>query len=111
MVAKGEWIRRHALPITLVAAHAVLVWVVFRAALLHPERAGLAPLIAYEPDLPVSIAIVRVTRRFALDYDMRLYVDAASFAVVGSVWWFLVGTVARRAGLFALRRVRRSLTR
>jgi hypothetical protein len=87
---------RMKIAIALVVVHLVVVGVCFGSAIWRPERSGLAPLFVLFADMPASLIIEPV--RHALDaasdsYTGRLLVDAAVYSVIGTVWWFCVGSV------------------
>jgi hypothetical protein len=79
------------------AIHLVLVVLCFSAAILRSETSSLAPVFVLFADIPASLAIEPI--RHALDglsssYTSRLLLDGFSYAVLGTIWWFVVGAAA-----------------
>jgi hypothetical protein len=82
--------------------HLALVVLCFQAAIFNPMRAGLAPLIVFQVDFPVSYLVMgiahftdaAVPERYA--YTGRLIFDGILFAIIGTLWWLLVVQIAGR---------------
>jgi len=92
------------LPLTLAGIHAILAIVVFGSAIVSPERNGLAPILLFFTDFPVSLGLewVRKALDHNLGYTARLIMDCGVYTVGGSLWIYGIG-VALRQGIRALR--------
>ena len=80
----------------LAVVHIAAVCICFGAAILRPERSALAPIVIWVADMPASLVIEPI--RHALHaltagYTSRLLIDASVYALLGTVWWILVGMV------------------
>ena len=108
-VAELGFVRQHSpLPSSMkliapavVLLHLALVVLCFGAAICQPERCGLWPRCLLTADYPASLAAVEVCGLVhdlggVHSYTSGLVADAVVFAVVGSVWWFLLGWVVVR---------------
>ena len=87
---------RTKIALPLVAIHLVLVALCFGAAIYRPERSALAPVVVFFADLPASLAFEPLRHslhRFFESYGSRLVIDAGVYAVLGTVWWIIIGTV------------------
>ena len=79
----------------LATIHLVLVALCFGAAVYRPERSGLAPVIVLLADMPASLAFEPLRHGlhgFSENYTTRLLLDGGVYAVLGTAWWFVVGT-------------------
>jgi hypothetical protein len=80
--------------VVVVMLHLGFVALCFGAAILNPERSGLAPVFVYLADLPASFFCEVLRHRLhdwgPEDYYGRLGMDAFVYAVVGSAWWVVV---------------------
>jgi hypothetical protein len=80
----------------LATIHLVLVALCFGAAIYRPERSGLAPIIVLLADMPASLAFEPLRHSLhdlSEGYTTRLLLDASVYAVLGTVWWFVIGMI------------------
>jgi hypothetical protein len=80
--------------------HLAFVILCFGAAIMNPERSGLAPIIIATVDIP-AYYLIDLVRPFAHtlapeSYAWRLIVDGFLFSLIGSLWWFFVVNVLNR---------------
>ena len=73
--------------LVFIALHSVLVLLCFGAAIVQPERSGLAPIFVVRADLPASWAIAWISRSFRGVVSDYLLLDAAGFGILGALWW------------------------
>src|ERR1700730_17453646 len=79
----------------LATIHLVLVALCFGAPICRPERSGLAPVIVLLADMPAPLAFEPLRHSLhalSESYTTCLLLDAGIYAVLGTVWWFLIGT-------------------
>jgi hypothetical protein len=80
----------------LATIHLVLVALCFGAAIYRPERSGLAPVIVLLVDMPASLAFESLRHSLhglSGSYTTRLLLDASVYALLGTVWWLVIGTI------------------
>jgi|GEM_PF-420290 len=77
------------------ALHTALAVFLFGAAIRDPIRSGLAPVLVYMCDIPVSYGIELLRQIFHQndDYYRALKTDCALYVVIGGVWWGFIGAV------------------
>jgi hypothetical protein len=87
------------LPLTLAGVHALLAIVVFGSAIVSPERNGLAPILLFFTDFPVSLVLewVRKALDHNLGYTARLITDCCVYTLGGSLWFYGIGVALRQA--------------
>jgi len=87
------------LPLTLAGIHALLAIVLFGSAAVFPERNGLAPILLFFVDFPISLVWewVRKTLDHDLGYIARLIMDCCVYTLGGSLWFYGIGLAVRQA--------------
>ena len=87
------------LPCALAGVHAVLTVLLFGAAILSPERSGLLPVFLYWVDYPCSIGMNWLRNLLHPDWSVEsnLLIDGAVFFTIGSLWFYLIGSLMRSA--------------
>ncbi len=85
------------LPHALAGMHAFLTVLIFATAISSPERSGLLPLILYVADYPCSIVMNWLRNALHPDWSVQanLAVDGAVFLIIGSCWYYLIGSMLR----------------
>src|SRR2546421_610531 len=85
------------LPFILAFLHAAFTLLIFGAAISSPETRGLLPIVLYFADYPCSLVMefLRKSLHGELTVTGRLLVDCAVYLVIGSAWFFAIGTLVR----------------
>ena len=90
---------RRKLPLFLVAINVTVSVLCFVAAISSPEKRGLAPIIVFGMDVPVSFLLIQahsfLWARVGLRTAMAL--DGAIFTVGGALWFYALGLVISKA--------------
>ena len=86
-----------ALPVTLAGIHAAACIVVFGLAISDPVRSGLLPVTLYFADYPASLLMEPIRRalHFDLSTEGRLLLDGIVYVILGSGWYYLMGSLLR----------------
>jgi hypothetical protein len=85
------------LPFILAGAHAAAAIAIFASVWAAPERNGLAPIFLFLADLPFSLLIewIRKALYYNQDIGSRFAIDAVTYGVLGTSWYFSVGVIIR----------------
>ena len=85
------------LPLILAIANASFTIVIFALAIHNPEKSGLLPILVFFCDFPASLCAewLRDLLHDGFGITGRLTIDGAVYAIIGFLWFYLIGHVLR----------------
>src|SRR5580698_4237129 len=87
------------LPLFLAAINIIVSVLCFAAAISSPEKRGLAPIIVFGMDVPVSFLLVQSHPFLWANFELHtaMVIDGAIFTVGGAAWFYALGLVISKA--------------